>query len=249
MFNIFEFFILISAFLPFLVLFRFKKFIWFEVFTLIAVALHGTYLFGAEILFLFIISYIISTIAELVALKTRVNCFGVRYWYNLKHKFFSSRINLSGVYPLEVSFAWVLFKYAAFCLGVVIATAFSLPEIIEIILIPLILVSADFIIDPVAVNIDKLWKWERGTKYYGIPWQNFLGWYLVGLVSTLIFTLIDFSGSINFNYLFFLPIIFYAGVLRNIPILFKQNKQLAIIGALPAFIWVLLSSVSLIKLI
>ena len=246
--DLFSLFLFFYSFLPFLIYSFTKKFIWFEIFALIAVLLHGIYLFGYEIIYLLLITYVISTIAELVSLKTPLYCFGVKYRYNLKHKFFSSRINLLGVYPLEITFAWVLIKYAAFCLGILISSAFSLSKFLEILLIPLILVSVDFIIDPVAVNIDKLWKWEKGTKYFGIPWQNFLGWYLVGLASTLVFNYFGITKSVNFNYLFILPVVFYAGVIKNFPQLFKQNRQLAIIGSLPAFMWVVLSAISLIKL-
>lgn len=216
-----------------------------EILVLLAIIFHGNFFFGPKIIILLSATYVVSTIAELVSLKTPVYCFGIKYRYNLKHKIFSSKINLLGVYPLEVTFVWVILKYASFCLGILISSAFSLPKIMEIILIPLILVSTDFIIDPVAVNIRKMWRWEKGTKYFGIPWQNFLGWYLVGLVSTIIFSLTDFGNLISFNYLFFLPVILYAGVFKSFLLLYKLNNKMAIIGSIPAFSWVILSVISL----
>lgn len=222
-----------------------RNFILWEILALLAIIFHGIYLFGTVILTLLLVTYVISTVAELISLKTPIYCFGIKYRYNLAHPFFSSKISILDVYPLEISFAWVIFKYASFCLGILISSAFSLPKLIEIALIPLILVSTDFIIDPVSVNVKKLWQWEKGTRYFGIPWQNFLGWYLVGLVSTIIFSLAEFGNSISFNYLFFLPVFLYAGVFKSFPLLYKLNNKMAIIGSIPALSWILLSTVSL----
>lgn len=183
---------LISAFLavtllaPFLVLYRFKKFIYFELAALAVIGLHAVSLFGPYLLLLLFITFIISTIAELVSLKSPINVFGVGYRYNLTDPFFASKINILGVYPLEISFAWVILKYISFCLGTLIVSAFSLPKGIEILLVPLVLVSLDFIIDPIAVNKMKLWSWDKGSWYFGIPLRNFLGWFTVGLSAVLL---------------------------------------------------------------
>src|SRR3989339_660937 len=128
-----------------------KNFIYLEIASLILMALHGIILFGPQILLLFALTYISSTAAELLALKTPIGCFGVKYKYDLKNPRFSSGINFFGVYPLEISLAWMELKYISFCLGVLIVSAFKLPEAAAIALIPLILVSLDFIIDPVSV--------------------------------------------------------------------------------------------------
>ncbi len=230
---------------PLLVLRLTGKFIYFAVAAIVAVALHGIYLFGSQILYLFFITYVISTIAELLSLKTRVRCFGIQYWYNLKHPFFSSRIFFLGVYPLEISFAWVILTYMSFNLAMVIASVFSLTKLWIILLIPLILVSLDFIIDPVSVKVTKLWKWEKGSFYFGIPYQNFLGWYVVGLASTAIFSFLDAARPITFHPLFILPIFFYATILKRVPLMIQLNRPMGILGSLPAFVWTLVGAISL----
>src|SRR3989344_6716098 len=108
--------ILISllSLVPFAVLRLTKKYFYFSLFALIAVTFHGLYLFGPQILFLLIVIYVVSTIAELISLKTPLNVFGVKYQYNLNHSYFSSKINLLGVYPIEISFTWVILKYISF---------------------------------------------------------------------------------------------------------------------------------------
>jgi putative membrane protein len=152
------------------------------------------------------------------------------------------------VYPLEVSLGWVILKYLSFCLATIITQAFLLPQILVILLTPLILVSLDFVIDPVAVNISKSWQWEKGSRYFGIPLRNFLGWYIVGFLATLIFALIVPERQVEFNLLYLLPIILYGAFTRNSLIMFKLDKKMAIIGTIPAVTWTLLSLAGLVIL-
>lgn len=221
------------------------KFIYFAWIALVAIVLHGAYFFGPTILYLLTLTYLISTLAELVSLKTAVNCFGVRYSYRLKHSFFSSKIFLLGVYPLEISLAWMILKYASFITTVLISQAFSLSWPVTVIVTPLVLVSLDFIIDPIAVRTSKLWQWQRGSKCFGIPIQNFVGWYGVGLVSTLLFSFVYQHRPITFHVLHLLPLVVYATFLGKIPQLIRLHKHIGFIGSIPAIMWTLLGSISL----
>ena len=42
--------------------------------------------------------------------------------------------------------------------------------------------AIDFVIDPLAANNLGFWKWENPGPYYGIPWSNFAGWYVVSII-------------------------------------------------------------------
>lgn len=234
--------------LPFLVQRFTGKFIYFSIFALIAIGVHGTFFFGSPIILSLVFTYIISTIAELLSLKTRMNWFGVSYRYDIDHKFFSSRLRFFGVYPLEISFAWVIFKYISIMIGMIIISAFSLSAWWELILIPCILVSVDFIVDPVAVNVSRLWEWKKGSGFYGIPWQNFLGWYGVGFVSTAVMALSTSLTPLTFHYLLLLPVLFYASLLKNTPHLIRLNARLGLVAAIPVAVWTLLGGVSLLML-
>jgi uncharacterized membrane protein len=243
-----SFLIGVISLLP-LLLVRFKnKLLLFFVAAISAIIINGVYLFGPNIIYLLITTYIVSTIAELYSLKSGGGIFGARYSYNLNHIVFSSRLNLLKIYPIEVSFAWVILKYMSFNMALIITTAFDLPAVVFILLTPLILVSLDFILDPYAVNTLKLWKWEIGSKYFGIPIQNFVGWYLVGLVSTLLFHFIYGSIHITFNILFALPVILYGTFIIYSKDMFKSNKNFTILGILPMVLWVLLSGIGLVLL-
>lgn len=156
------------------------------IFVLTALLIHAIYFFGITGVIFLIISGIISTVAELISLKTPVNCFGVSYRYNLAGKWFPSRIVLGNVYPIEVTAAWILLKYISFILTAIIFDPFGINLILRAFISAFILVSFDFIIDPIAV-FNGAWKWQKGSFFFGIPFRNFLGWFLVGLSVSLLF--------------------------------------------------------------
>jgi uncharacterized membrane protein len=153
---------------------------------LIAITIHATYFFGWPGILFLLITAAVSTAAELISLKTPFNCFGIPYRYNLSDKLFSSKIVLGGVYPIEVTAAWILLKYLSFFLVGYIFSQTSIGGVAKAIISALALLSFDFLIDPFAV-FHGTWKWEKRGIFFGVPWQNFLGWFLVGFAISLIF--------------------------------------------------------------
>lgn len=86
--------------------------------------------------------------------------------------------NLFGV-PIAIGFAWLM----------VIATSHVLARwifpngtIAYAVTGGLGAVIMDLIIDPVAYRLKSYWIWEDTGWYYGIPWTNFFGWFLVSFV-------------------------------------------------------------------
>ncbi len=92
--------IVIISFLPLLVLQFTGSFVSFALLALIAIVIHGTYLFGPQILLLLLITFAVSTIAELISLKTPFGIFGATYKYNIYHRFF-----------LPVYFLWACIRW------------------------------------------------------------------------------------------------------------------------------------------
>jgi putative membrane protein len=43
--------------------------------------------------------------------------------------------------------------------------------------------ATDLVIDPLAANHFGYWTWARGGSYYGIPFTNFVGWFVTGLLA------------------------------------------------------------------
>lgn len=80
--------------------------------------------------------------------------------------------------PLPMIAAWlVLLGYVREMLR-----TFSLPVWGRIFLGASWMTAIDLIIDPLAANNLGYWVWEQGGLYYGIPWRNFLGWFVVSIV-------------------------------------------------------------------
>ncbi len=66
----------------------------------------------------------------------------------------------------------------------------------DVIILPvlasLILVSVDFATDPFLSTINGTHIWDEPGVYYGIPWQNYMGWYLMAYVLFLIIALVQY---------------------------------------------------------
>lgn len=47
----------------------------------------------------------------------------------------------------------------------------------------LLTTATDLVIDPLAANRLGYWRWEEAGSYYGVPFVNFVGWFLTALVA------------------------------------------------------------------
>lgn len=182
------YFAAVGAYVLFCIVRRRVQLNWILILALVVI--HAVYFFGREGIALLLFIAVISTAAELMSLKTPFNVFGVTYRYNLSSEFFRSRKVLAGVYPVEITGAWVLFKYVSFFLTAVMLFPFGTPPILRTLVCALMLVSFDFLCDPYAVS-KGTWTWAKGGRFFGIPWQNFLGWFLVGLATSLPFMYLE----------------------------------------------------------
>lgn len=61
----------------------------------------------------------------------------------------------------------------------------------DIVLIPciaaFIMVLWDFTFDPLSSTVTDLWRWKGGGAYFGVPIQNFVGWYCCVFIIYVIF--------------------------------------------------------------
>ena len=51
------------------------------------------------------------------------------------------------------------------------------------------MVSWDLSFDPIASTINHQWIWEQGGDYFGVPFSNFMGWFLTVFVFFQLFAL------------------------------------------------------------
>lgn len=65
---------------------------------------------------------------------------------------------------------------------------------LDVLLLPIIssfiMVMWDICMDPYSANIAQWWTWHDGGAYFGVPFVNFLGWYLCVFTFYLVFALV-----------------------------------------------------------
>ena len=86
--------------------------------------------------------------------------------------------------PLVMLSAWMVL--VAYCRQMLIAL--KLPRLIEAALAALWMTAIDLVIDPLAANQLGYWRWAQPGGYYGIPLQNFAGWFVVSFTIFIMFS-------------------------------------------------------------
>lgn len=106
---------------------------------------------------IFLITLIVSSAYELLALNTRFNIFGCRYQYN--YDFF-------------------LFKKTFFKLPIIIPVLYAISHVF----IPSYFgyIWLDLLFDPQAIRMG-YWKFARKGLWFGVPLTNYMGWSIIWL--------------------------------------------------------------------
>jgi putative membrane protein len=86
--------------------------------------------------------------------------------------------------PLVMLSAWMVL--VSYCRQMLIAL--KLPRLIEAALAALWMTAIDLVIDPLAANQLGYWRWSQPGAYYGIPLQNFVGWFVVSFTIFIMFS-------------------------------------------------------------
>jgi|DewCreStandDraft_4_1066084.scaffolds.fasta_scaffold02581_23 putative membrane protein len=89
--------------------------------------------------------------------------------------------SVAGV-PLPMISAWIVLP--AFVIQ--LFSEWKVDGIKKILSSALCLTFIDLLIDPVAVGPMKFWRWENPGIYYGIPFINFIGWFVVSIIVFMI---------------------------------------------------------------
>tara|TARA_A100000164_G_scaffold320041_1_gene301990 strand:+ start:61 stop:495 length:435 start_codon:yes stop_codon:yes gene_type:complete len=91
------------------------------------------------------------------------------------------------------------FSYVVFILNLD-SLSFSNFSIFEIAIISLYcglsIMFLDLILDPIGVD-EKRWSWKNPGAYYGIPYLNFLGWFLCCFITVFLFLLLFSTENLN----------------------------------------------------
>ena len=99
-----------------------------------------------------------------------------------------------GYVPLMIGPAYLGVGYLSWVLATVLAGdvkrgADAAQTFVTPLIGAFIMVLWDLSMDPMASTVAQWWIWEQGGGFFGVPLQNFLGWYLTVIAFMLVFAL------------------------------------------------------------
>ncbi|HYP41790.1 MAG TPA: carotenoid biosynthesis protein [Chloroflexia bacterium] len=102
---------------------------------------------------------------------------------------------LPGGVPLAIGFAWLMIVVSGlFTARLMLRTdrPYSAGEIVATSTLGAALaVGLDLLLEPVAYHVKRYWLWEDTSGgYYGVPWSNFVTWFVAALVMNVLVSLI-----------------------------------------------------------
>lgn len=138
--------------------------------------LHLLVRFGFKIITLaFLWVIIVSGTIEIIGEKTGFP-FGV---YNYSDQFGPQ---FPGTLPLAIPLAWWNIIISLFVVFRSLFNRIPFGIIFEVLALATVAVLIDIVLEPVATEIRGYWTWENGSAYFGIPIQNFVGWFFTSLI-------------------------------------------------------------------
>jgi uncharacterized membrane protein len=147
--------------------------------------IHGAERYGwSSILVFVIICLVVSNVSENLSILTGFP-FG-RYYYSdvLGPKLFLVPVLIGGAYTGVGYLSWVV---AQVLLDRIDSSSrsgiWALPAVAAV-----LMVSWDLSLDPSASTIGKTWIWIDGGPFFGVPLQNFVGWYLTVFLFLALFS-------------------------------------------------------------
>ncbi len=148
---------------------------------MIAVAIYGYRTLGQKLLLTFMIPAIaISLTAELMGTSTGFPFGAYHYTTGLGYK-------IAGLVPFTIPLSWFYLGLSSFLIARVGLQKYDLPRwlssIMAIAFGSLLLMSWDFVLDPAMSQTSvPFWEWDQAGAFFGMPYQNFAGWFGTGAV-------------------------------------------------------------------
>ena len=151
------------------------------------VFIHGTNRYGIKTMAIFfIITFVISWSYETLSIFTG---------FPFGHYHYSDELGVKlGVVPLLIMPTYFSASYLCWTIAQVLldqrnsklngASVFTIPFFAAF-----LMVIWDLCFDPYSSTIRKIWIWEEGGGYFGVPIENFLGWFLCTYTVFQIFAL------------------------------------------------------------
>lgn len=148
---------------------------------------HGTRRFGwRSFISFFIITCVISWCYESLSILTG---------FPFGHYHYTDALGLKlGLVPLLIMPAYFAVGYLSWHLALILLDRFdNVSDRVQVFVVPVIaafvMVMWDMSMDPARSTLNQLWIWHDGGSYFGVPFSNFLGWYLCVYTIFLVFAL------------------------------------------------------------
>ncbi len=130
----------------------------------------------------------ISLSSELLGTSTGFPFGHYRYLSGLGYK-------ISGLVPFTIPLSWFYLGFSAYLIARMGLAKKALPtwgkELGAIAVGSLILMSWDFVLDPaMSQTTMPFWVWEQSGDFFGMPYENFVGWFGTGAVFMTVASLI-----------------------------------------------------------
>ena len=195
---------------------------------------HGYYRYGwRNMIVFFLLVFAISWSLESLSIYTSFP-FG---WYN-----YSDLMGAKlGVVPIMIMPSYFGYGYLSWIMGNVITDSYGKSTKRQNVwvvpfLAAFIMSAWDLCGDIIWSTIQGTWTWTYGGSFYGVPIQNYLGWYLVVFLCFITFSFYIKSAKINqeysiekSNWFWILPPLMYLTTLFQplASFLYKENYQVA----------------------
>lgn len=182
----------------------------YMIFGAIAAFLYGKNTIGLQrTLAFFIPALTISVTSELLGTSTGFPFGAYSYLSGLGYK-------IADLVPFTIPLSWFYMGFSAFIVAATImrfGTGWGY-RLAVIALGSLMLTSWDFVLDPaMSQTAYPFWEWHQAGEFYGMPYQNFVGWFGTGALFMTVASLIwgkDNQPILNRQQILF-PTIIYAG--------------------------------------
>ncbi|MDB9416263.1 gamma-carotene 1'-hydroxylase CruF [Microcystis aeruginosa] len=130
----------------------------------------------------------LSLCSELLGTSTGFPFGHYRYLSGLGYK-------IAGLVPFTIPLSWFYLGFSAYVIARVGLSTLALPQWLQnlgaIAIGAVLLTSWDFVLDPaMSQTTIPFWIWEQPGAFFGMPYENFAGWFGTGCVFMTVATLI-----------------------------------------------------------
>jgi len=147
--------------------------------------IHGYRRYGwKDLTVFFIIAIVFGNIYENLSIATG---------FPFGHYHYSNQLGPKFLYvPIIINIAYFQMLYLTWTMANVIVDNYSNRLkgsyiIVQPVIASFIMVMWDMVIDPHMSTVSGHWKWHQGGAYFGVPFANYMGWFLCVFTMNLLF--------------------------------------------------------------